>query len=173
MFKSEGFRGFFKGNGATVAKIAPFSAFEFYFYALFKNNLFPGVEKTKLSNWQKLVAGGLTGACAQFLVYPMDLVKTYLTVNIESNTKVTMISQAKSIVAEQGFLGLYKGIGLSTIGIAPFIGIKLTSFDMLMSAFAPEKGHPKTIYYNLALGATAGTIAVTFTYPIDLTRRLL
>lgn len=103
----------------------------------------------------------------------MDLVKTYLTVNLETNTKVTMISQAKIIVSEQGFLGLYKGIGLSTIGIAPFIGIKLTSFDMLMAAFGPEKGNPKTIYYNLALGALAGTIAVTFTYPVDLTRRLL
>ena len=29
------------------------------------------------------------------------------------------------------------------------------------------------MYYNLSLGALAGTIAVTFTYPIDLTRRLL
>lgn len=29
------------------------------------------------------------------------------------------------------------------------------------------------MYYNLGLGALAGTIAVTFTYPIDLTRRLL
>jgi solute carrier family 25 phosphate transporter 23/24/25/41 len=103
----------------------------------------------------------------------MDLVKTYLTVNIEANTKVTMISQAKMIVSEQGFLGLYRGIGLSTIGIAPFIGIKLTSFDMLMSRFAPAKGDPNTIYWNLLLGATAGTIAVTFTYPVDLTRRLL
>ena len=103
----------------------------------------------------------------------MDLVKTYLTVNIESDTKVTMIKQARLIVADQGILGLYKGIGLSTIGIAPFIGIKLTSFDMLMSQFAPAKGDPNTIYWNLLLGATAGTIAVTFTYPLDLTRRLL
>ena len=42
-----------------------------------------------------------------------------------------------------------------------------------MANFGPEKGHPKTLYYNLALGALAGTIAVTFTYPLDLTRRLL
>ena len=64
MYKTEGIRGFFKGNGATVAKIAPFSAFEFYFYALFKDNLYPGIEKNKLTNMQKLIAGGLTGACA-------------------------------------------------------------------------------------------------------------
>ena len=100
MYKTEGMKGFFKGNGATIAKIAPFSAFEFYFYALFKEKLYPNIEKKNLSNMQKLTAGGLTGACAQFLVYPMDLVKTYLTVNIESNTKITMVKQAQMIVSE-------------------------------------------------------------------------
>jgi len=45
MYKTEGFIGYFKGNGATVAKIAPFSAFEFYFYEVFKNNLYPGKAK--------------------------------------------------------------------------------------------------------------------------------
>ena len=62
MANLEGFRGFFKGNGASVAKIAPFSALEFYFYALFKNQLFPN--STKLTNSEKLVAGCLTGGLA-------------------------------------------------------------------------------------------------------------
>ena len=74
---------------------------------------------------------------------------------------------------EHGVLGLYKGIGISTVGIAPFIGIKLASFDILNEWFGPEKGNPYTVYYNLTIGAIAGTIAVTFTYPIDLTRRLM
>lgn len=43
MYKSEGMYGFFKGNGATVCKIAPFSAFEFYFYEIFKTNLYPNI----------------------------------------------------------------------------------------------------------------------------------
>ena len=64
MFKTEGVRGFFKGNGLTVLKIAPFSAFEFFFYEVYKSNLFPGLDKHQLSNWQKLIAGGLTGMTA-------------------------------------------------------------------------------------------------------------
>ena len=59
------------------------------------------------------------------------------------------------------------------MGIAPFIGIKMSSFDFLNQRFAPAKDHPKIVYYNLVLGALAGTIAVTGTYPIDLVRRLL
>lgn len=93
MAATEGFRGFFKGNGATMYKIAPFSAFEFYFYALFKNRLYPGKEGHQLKNREKLVAGGLTGACAQALVYPMDLIKTYLTVNVEAGKKIGMVEQ--------------------------------------------------------------------------------
>jgi len=59
------------------------------------------------------------------------------------------------------------------MGIAPFIGIKMASFDQLTKKFSPEKNHPNIMYYNLSLGALAGTIAVTFTYPTDLTRRLM
>ena len=42
-----------------------------------------------------------------------------------------------------------------------------------MDLFAPQKEDPNIIYYNLIIGATAGTVAVTFTYPLDLTRRLM
>ena len=73
----------------------------------------------------------------------------------------------------EGFFGLYKGWGVSMCGIAPFIGIKLSSFDFLMNTFAPQKSDPNVLYWNLLLGASAGTIAVTATYPSDLTRRLL
>jgi len=32
MWTKEGMKGFMKGNGVNVVRIAPFSAFEFYFY---------------------------------------------------------------------------------------------------------------------------------------------
>ena len=83
--------GYFKGNGLTILKIAPFSAIEFYFYEVYKSNLFPGLEKHQLSYWQKLIAGGLTGVTAQCATYPMDLLKTYMTINIDNANRLTMI----------------------------------------------------------------------------------
>jgi len=173
MYKTEGMYGFFKGNGATVAKIAPFSAFEFYFYEIFKSLLYPSKAKKDMTYGNNILCGGLTGIVASTLTYPMDLVKTYLTINIENNKKISMTQQMKIIYAENGFFGLYKGWGMSMVGIAPFIGFKMASFDLLMNWFGPEKGNKYTVYYNLVIGALAGTIAVTVTYPTDLTRRLL
>ena len=42
MWRREGLYGFFKGNGANVARMFPKYAFEFTFYELFKKNLFSG-----------------------------------------------------------------------------------------------------------------------------------
>lgn len=44
MYSREGIRGLFKGNMITCAGTAPFTAFEFYMYDFFKNNLFPQLE---------------------------------------------------------------------------------------------------------------------------------
>jgi len=37
MWRNEGMYGFFKGNGVNVVRIAPFSAFEFFFYEVYKS----------------------------------------------------------------------------------------------------------------------------------------
>ena len=172
MYTLEGVRGYFKGNGATVVKIAPFSALEFFCYELYKNNFYPGKSRNELGVGAKLFCGGLTGMTAQFFTYPVDLVKTYLTINVE-NESMGMIKCAQEIVAKRGFLGLFQGLGVSLCGIAPFIGIKMASYDFLMTNFAPDKSSKYIVYYILLLGATAGTMAVTATYPFDVTRRLM
>lgn len=75
----------------TVLKITPFSAAEFYFYEVYKNNLYPGKTKMQLGYKEKLICGSLTGVTASFLTYPMDLIKTYLTVNVDNATKVNFM----------------------------------------------------------------------------------
>ena len=81
MWKNEGMYGFLKGNGVNVVRIAPFSAFEFFFYDFYKLHLFGGVEATALS---KLMCGGLTGMTASFLTYPLDLIRTVLSVKVDN-----------------------------------------------------------------------------------------
>jgi solute carrier family 25 phosphate transporter 23/24/25/41 len=76
-------------------------------------------------------------------------------------------------VREQGVKGLYKGLLVSSAGIAPFIGIKLTSFDILKSRFSPDRNSKYAWLHNLVIGSSAGTIAMLATYPLDLTRRLM
>jgi solute carrier family 25 phosphate transporter 23/24/25/41 len=74
------------------------------------------------------------------------------------------------IFKEKGVIGLYKGWGTTMCGIAPYAGIKLSSYQTLRNTLY---GHDAKIgnVTNLILGAIAGCVAVTITYPTDLMRR--
>lgn len=171
MWRNEGFYGFFKGNGVNILRVAPFSAFEFFFYDFYKSQLFDGDSS---SNWAKLCCGGMTGMTASTLTYPLDLIRTKLAVNVaDSKIKPSIWGVGRQIVREAGVQGLYKGLPSSLVGITPYIGIKMASFDILKSLIVVDKKNPKAHLVNLVLGGTAGTIAVTMTYPTDLIRRCL
>lgn len=45
----EGPKNLFRGNGINLMIQAPFSAFEFYFYEFYKNNLFEAKKREELS----------------------------------------------------------------------------------------------------------------------------
>ena len=108
MWKNEGLYGFLKGNGVNVVRIAPFSAFEFFFYEFYKYHLFGGVEATATS---KLMCGGLTGMTASFLTYPLDLIRTVLSVQVDNPTsKPSIIGVGKEIFQRDGVRGLYRGL---------------------------------------------------------------
>ena len=64
MYRVDGFLGFFKGNGITMVSQVPFSALEFYFYEVYKNNLFNDVSKEEYTLRHKMICGGLTGTTA-------------------------------------------------------------------------------------------------------------
>jgi len=109
MWRNEGVYGFFKGNGVNVVRIAPFSAFEFFFYEFYKQTLFR--DKEQISNLNKLVCGGLTGMTASTLTYPLDLIRTKLSINVADSTiKPSIWGTGKQIYRQGGFIGLYKGL---------------------------------------------------------------
>ena len=110
MWRKEGLYGMMKGNGVNIVRIAPFSAFEFFFYELYKNMLFSGDATT--SPMAKLVCGGLTGCTSSTLTYPLDLIRTKLSINVSDAAakKPTIIGTGVSLYREGGFRGMYRGL---------------------------------------------------------------
>lgn len=99
---------------------------------------------------------------------------------MEAGQRINIYKTTMEIIGRDGFMGMYKGLFISNCGIAPFIGIKMASFDMCVGLTigkgpdAQKKlSKEKLVYLNLLNGAIAGTIAVTLTYPSDLVRRMI
>lgn len=109
-YSLEGIKGFFKGNGSNIVRIVPFSALEFYTFEKSKHYLLPK-DNPRHQGWL-LVCGSLSGIVASFFTYPLDLVRTILSIKVDKE-KTGIWKESKNIVARDGVLGLYRGLNMT------------------------------------------------------------
>ncbi|KAK7339731.1 hypothetical protein VNO77_20413 [Canavalia gladiata] len=172
----EGFRAFWRGNLVTIAHRLPYSAVNFYAYEHYKNllhSLLPENHKgnTGAEPFVHFVSGGLSGITSATATYPLDLVRTRLAAQ-RSSIYYRGISHAfNTICREEGFLGLYKGLGATLLGVGPSIAISFTVYESLRSFWQSRRPDDSTVLVSLACGSLSGIASSTATFPLDLVRR--
>lgn len=73
-----------------------------------------------------------------------------------------IINAGKVIFQEEGFIGLYRGLFPSLLGIAPYVGINFTSYELLKrETMRYQKKDELSVVAKLTLGGTAGAISQT------------
>lgn len=181
MWKEEGVVGLFRGNGINCMRIFPYQAIQFLTFQDLKNRILEKTHEKNLSNGSRLIAGGIAGTISVFFTYPMDLVRTRLSIqtaqNLSNLDKSKVNSQVKKPPGfwklfthvyknEGGVLGLYRGFYPTTLGVAPYVAINFAVYEQIKEMW------PNTSpMIHLLNGAIAGAIAQTLTYPFDLLRR--
>ncbi|RDY02094.1 Mitochondrial adenine nucleotide transporter ADNT1, partial [Mucuna pruriens] len=201
IWKTEGFRGMFKGNGTNCARIVPNSAVKFFSYEqaskyasphLLSDIYFiallgilwlyqrqPGNEEAQLTPILRLGAGACAGIIAMSGTYPMDLVRGRLTVQTEASPRQYrgMLHALSTVFREEGPRALYKGWLPSVIGVIPYVGLNFSVYESLKDwlirskAFGIAQDSELSVTTRLACGAAAGTVGQTVAYPLDVIRR--
>eukprot|EP01119_Soliformovum_irregulare_P018215 TRINITY_DN5538_c0_g2_i2.p1 TRINITY_DN5538_c0_g2~~TRINITY_DN5538_c0_g2_i2.p1 ORF type:complete len:252 (-),score=43.37 TRINITY_DN5538_c0_g2_i2:857-1612(-) len=167
----EGMSGMFKGNGTNVIRIFPYSAVQFAAYEKYKKLLIPEGQ-SDLTPITRLIAGACAGVTSVVATYPLDLVRTRLSVQTADNIKYTSIANSFSvIVKEEGFMALFKGLSPTIMGVAPYVGLNFMFYETLKSVVKKAKEADCSTVELLAIGGAAGAIAQTLTYPLDVLRR--
>ncbi|ORE03278.1 mitochondrial carrier [Rhizopus microsporus var. microsporus] len=179
IWKEEGFKGFMRGNGTNVIRMVPYSASQFAAYEQLKSILMePG--KTELDTPRRLVAGAFAGTVSVACTYPLDLVRTRL--SIQSATFKHDVSTPKKLPGifptmrliyqtEGGIRGLYRGLWPTTLGVAPYVALNFQCYEVLKEYLIPIDDHSQGNIRKLFCGALAGSIAQTIIYPLDVLRR--
>jgi solute carrier family 25 phosphate transporter 23/24/25/41 len=70
---------------------------------------------------------------------------------------------------EGGIRGLYRGLVPTAMGVAPYVGLNFSVYELLRGYVTPPG--KESAYGGLLCGALAGTISQTLTYPFDVLRR--
>lgn len=176
-WKREGLRGMFKGNGANCLKVAPSRGTQFLVYEFVKRRMVlagvgiaaaAGGGSGSLHAGSRLFAGGIAGMVAAAIVYPLEVVKTMLTLYPD---KCNGILGALGLVYKSsGIGGLYRGLGPTLIAMFPYVGVEFMVYETLKKRWEAHVG-PVGTAALLLLGAVGGAAAQASAHPLDVIRR--
>lgn len=121
---------------------------------------------------RRFIAGGTAGLTACSLAYPLDLLRTRLAAQT-TDTYYRGIGHAlKTIIKDEGTLGLYRGLGATLLQVGPSLAINYAAYETTRSAWLAQTDRSvPTVGMSLACGSVAGLISSTATFPLDLVRR--
>ncbi|EXB96787.1 Protein brittle-1 [Morus notabilis] len=171
IMKTDGWMGLFRGNFVNVIRVAPSKAIELFAYDTVNKHLSPKPgEQPKLPIPASLVAGACAGVSSTLCTYPLELVKTRLT--IQRGVYNGLLDAFLKIVKEEGPAELYRGLAPSIVGVIPYAATNYFAYDTLRKAyrkfFKQEKiGNIET----LLIGSAAGAISSSATFPLEVARK--
>ena len=164
--KSEGIKGYWKGNVPQVIRILPYSTAMLNSYEFYKQQ-FGGDqyrETGKLPVPTRLMSGALAACTATLVTYPLDIIRLRLSVD---PNMTTMTQVCKAIVKEEGAKAFFKGLPATCLSISPYSALNFCMFDLIKKAI-PGEETAQTV-------ATASFIATMLAsgtcYPLDTIRR--
>ncbi|XBI76277.1 hypothetical protein VPH35_069536 [Triticum aestivum] len=182
IYRTEGPLGFYRGNGASVARIVPYAALHYMAYEEYRRWIILGFPNVQQGPVLDLVAGSIAGGTAVVSTYPLDLVRTKMAYQLQVKGAVSLslrepteqvykgiLDCLKTVYRQNGLKGLYRGMAPSLYGIFPYSGLKFYFYEK-MKTRVPEE-HRKDIIPKLACGSVAGLLGQTITYPLDVVRR--
>ncbi|XP_014498395.1 adenine nucleotide transporter BT1, chloroplastic/mitochondrial [Vigna radiata var. radiata] len=169
--KTDGWKGLFRGNFVNVIRVAPSKAIELFTFDTVNKNLSPKPgEESKFPIPASLIAGACAGVTSTICTYPLELVKTRLTV--QRDVYDGLLHAFLKIIRDEGPAELYSGLTASLIGVVPYAAANYYAYDTLKKAykkvFKQEKvGNIET----LLIGSVAGAISSSSTFPMEVARK--
>ncbi len=189
LVRREGLLSLWNGNLTSVIHRFPYSAINFASYEFAKSHLGSGDDNHD-SSYIRLTCGAISGAAACISCYPLDIVRTRLTVGASTisessggsksavGRKGKILGLLLQIIEREGILGLYRGMGASlsvampnlAIGFTVYGKLKETMIDRRGMFYNRETGHLNS-YGALLAGCVSGACSSLVMFPMDVIRK--
>lgn len=126
--------------------------------------------------WYKnVVAGAVAGVCEVLVMYPLDVVKTRLQLQKGTATAggpnyTSMTDVFKTMIKQEGFGSLYRGILSPILAEAPKRAIKFTCNEQYKKLLAGKDGKLHHTWQHVAAGALAGMTEAFANCPFEVVK---
>ncbi|RDD41436.1 Graves disease carrier protein-like protein [Trichoplax sp. H2] len=181
IYQNEGWKGYYRGNGAMMVRVFPYAAIQFMSYEQYKKVLLSIHDGQAM----KLLSGSLAGITAVAFTYPLDVIRARLAYQVTGKLQLydgILHAFKKIYQTEGGIRAFYRGYFPTVLGMIPYAGLSFYTFETLKSlclqyfinitTVVNHNGEKRLrIPASLLCGGVAGAVAQTISYPLDVVRR--
>eukprot|EP00668_Euglena_longa_P047608 GGOE01063490.1.p1 GENE.GGOE01063490.1~~GGOE01063490.1.p1 ORF type:complete len:479 (-),score=115.02 GGOE01063490.1:503-1939(-) len=172
MQQEGGIPSLFRGNLANCLKVAPQGGIQWFVFEYLKQIFTaPGTDSALLPSHVRFLCGAGAGMASQACIYPLETVKTRLSV-APSNYYRGITDCVLRIVRQEGTPALFRGLGTALIGRIPYSGVDLTIYETLKysykSLYGKEDRPP--VHVLLLCGTFSSACGQTCAYPFAFCR---
>jgi solute carrier family 25 phosphate transporter 23/24/25/41 len=171
VYAQGGIKAFFQGNFANCLKVAPQSGLFFLLVDTFKTTL-PTRGQPQYADLHSFLSGALAGMTSQFLIYPLEPIKTVLTV-APPGRYAGIIDCGKQMVNAGGYRSLFAGAAPTIAGCIPYAGVQFLSYDGMKRYYVKSTDHPPNGAVTFGIGLISSTLGMLMSYPLVLVRTRL
>lgn len=177
VMREQGFAAFWRGNLANVIRYFPTQALNFAFKDFYKKIFNPYDPKKQPGMFfvGNCASGGAAGATSLCVVYPLDFARTRLAADVGSGGDrefTGLVDCLRKIFMKDGPQGLYRGFGISVVGIIAYRAAYFGMFDTGKPMLFPDAKAASTFaiwFFAQIVTVSAGILS----YPLDTVRRRL
>jgi solute carrier family 25 protein 42 len=164
IYSSSGIRAFWKGHTATLVRVIPYSATNFFVFDRSQRLIEETVPFNKNPVIVRFLSGAIAGSVAVMVTYPLETLRARLAVDMNTRYSGGYLRTIHTIVKSEGMKTLYSGLRPTLMGIIPYAGTSFAVYETL-------KSETNSFASRFLVGAVAGFIAQASTYPLDVVRR--
>nr|XP_018917803.1 PREDICTED: calcium-binding mitochondrial carrier protein SCaMC-1-B [Bemisia tabaci] len=138
MYLTGGWQSFYRGYVPNLLGILPYAGIDLAVYETLKNSYIRQHDAEAPSVLLLLACGTASSTCGQVCSYPLALVRTRLQAQVVTNVgsceQYTMTGLLRTILQEEGFAGLYRGITPNFLKVAPAVSISYVVYERCRQA---------------------------------------
>eukprot|EP01083_Nonionella_stella_P039793 108245_1 len=165
IFNEGGLASFWRGNLTNCIKIGPETAVKFLTFEILKRNQHIH-RKCPNVLYQKFVCGGLAGIISQTAIYPLEIIKTRLALSSKGQYNGIM-DCFQSVLRTNGIKSLYRGLGVSLIGIVPYCSVDLGLYFSIREYRTNVVGVTPSALEILLTGSLSSITGQVVAYPLQ------
>jgi hypothetical protein len=117
--------------------------------------------------YKKIMAGAISGMIGALIANPSDLLKVKLQAEQASMKSSGIVKMFKTIVKNDGYIGLYRGVGPTCQRAVVVTGFQLSSYDHSKELLIKSKYFEEGLLVHLISAMIAGFVCATASAPID------